>query len=194
MQMSKGAFAGHIGVSPGRVSQMIAEGLIGRDALVGEGRMAQIDVEKAVAQIRARRDTGQALGNGLMTRLEATPKGDGVLPAKDPDTTELIARERLDSERRKNRLAEIEEARRLGQLVPVEDMRREMGKELQRQANVYEGMIPDVANALAAQYGLPARDIIHLIRKVQAEKRAASAEARRQDAAEMPDSIEAVLK
>lgn len=197
MQMSKGEFASHIGVSPGRVSQMISEGLIGRDALVGEGRSARVMVEKAVEQIRARRNVGQALGNGLGTRLQATDRPlvpDTQLPSRDPDTAELIQRERLVAEQRKNRLAEVEEAQRLGDLVTTDDMRRELGKALQRQLNAFTGMVPDFANAISAQYGLPARDLVHLIRKVMNEKRGEAANAEASTAKSMPATIEVVLK
>lgn len=36
--MGKAEFADHIGVSPGRVSQYVAEGKISGDALIGSGR------------------------------------------------------------------------------------------------------------------------------------------------------------
>lgn len=195
MEMSKGDFAAHIGVTPGRVSQMITSGMIGADALVGAGRYARIKVEMAVAQIRGRRDVGQALGNGLGTRLSDTPtqQADAKLLPRDPDTTELIALERLASERRRNRLAEIEEAERMGRLVPAEDMQREVGKVAQRLVNTFTGMVPDIANAIAAEYSLPARDLVHLIRRVMNEKRADAAQELGATAAEMPDTVEVVV-
>jgi hypothetical protein len=67
--LSKGDFAAHIGVSAGRVSQYIAAGMIGPDALDGQGRNAKVIVARAVEQIKRKRNIGQALGNGLMTRL-----------------------------------------------------------------------------------------------------------------------------
>ena len=195
MEMSKGEFAAHIGVSAGRVSQMITSGMIGKDALVGEGRSARVLVETAVEQIRKRRDVGQALGNGLGTRLSDAPaqQADAKLLPRDPDTTELIALERLASERRRNRLAEIEEAERMGRLVPAEDMQREVGKVAQRLVNTFTGMVPDIANAIAAEYSLPARDLVHLIRRVMNEKRADAAQELGEAAAEMPDTVEVVV-
>ncbi|TIX19826.1 MAG: hypothetical protein E5V44_01955, partial [Mesorhizobium sp.] len=68
--MSKGDFARHINVTPGRVSQYISAGMIGKDALEGEGRSAKIIVSRAIEQIRQRRDISQALNNGLSTRLD----------------------------------------------------------------------------------------------------------------------------
>jgi hypothetical protein len=72
--VGKAEFAAYIGVSPGRVSQYIAEGKISGDALVGPGRASRIRVEIAVAQLRERLDPGQMTGNGKTTRLgEAAP-------------------------------------------------------------------------------------------------------------------------
>ncbi len=56
-------------VAPSRVSHWKRDGLIFGDAIVGRGRAAKIDVEKARAQLRSRRDPGQALGNGGKTKL-----------------------------------------------------------------------------------------------------------------------------
>jgi hypothetical protein len=64
MELSKVDFAAHIGVTKGRISQMIASGIIGRDAMQGEGRSARIVVEKAVEQIRTGGMSGRRWGMG----------------------------------------------------------------------------------------------------------------------------------
>jgi hypothetical protein len=79
--LTKGHFAQLIGVTPARVSQYVADGLLDADALVGSGRAAMVVVEVAKRQLRERRDPIQALGNGLKTRLDpepATPAGDSI--------------------------------------------------------------------------------------------------------------------
>jgi hypothetical protein len=68
--LSKSEFAERIGVSPGRVTQYISTGKISDMALVGSGRGQRIRPELAIAQLRARLDAGQMLGNGKRTRLE----------------------------------------------------------------------------------------------------------------------------
>lgn len=69
--VSKGKFAELTGVTPGRVSQWIAEGKIGPDALVGEGRNAKINVRLACEQLKRRLNVDQRFGaNGLGTRLD----------------------------------------------------------------------------------------------------------------------------
>lgn len=187
---AKGEFARAIGVSPGRISQMITEGIIGADALEGTGRGARIRVAVAKLQIAARRNPGQALGNGLTTRVH------DVQPQAQPDrsppaletllTSDLprqLQEERLEGERRKNRIAAREEALALGQLVPADQVRAELGRVLQEAANFNAGLITDFATAIAGEYGLPQRDLLHMLRRVSNEKRAELAERLRANAA-----------
>src|SRR4051812_45124690 len=107
MEMSKGDFAAHVGLSPGRISQMIASGIIGPDALKGEGRGARIVAEIAKRQIGERRHPGQAMGNGLLTDIEADEPIDESASAGSPpslvkdDPAKQILVERLEQERRK---------------------------------------------------------------------------------------------
>ena len=70
--MAKAEFADLIGVSPGRVSQYVAEGKISGEALVGSGRAQRVRPEIAVAQLRERLDPSQMAGNGKGTRLGNT--------------------------------------------------------------------------------------------------------------------------
>lgn len=195
MEMAKGDFASHIGVSAGRVSQYIAAGIIGSDAISGEGRSARIIVERAVEQIAARRNVSQSLGNGLTTRINFEPPSE---PDPSPaiatnDPARLIQLEKLEQERRRNRLATIDEAKALGELVPVEDFRREIGKVTQTLVNTFNGMAPDIANAFAAKFGVSQRDALHLVRQVMAENRAVAAEALREAGSVMPETVEAVI-
>lgn len=206
MDMSKSEFAAHIGVSAARITQYLQAGIIGPDALIGEGRHARINVEAAKAQIARRRHPGQALGNGLLTRLgppgeraqavgpaAAQSAGDGDLDlggALKQDPAHLIQLERLEQERRKNRTGAIEEARALGRLVDAESFRREIGKTAQTLVSTFMGMAPDIANALAAKFGLSQRDVLFEVRRVMNDKRASAATALRLAADELPESEE----
>ncbi len=203
--LSKGEFAAHINVTPGRVSQYISSGIIGSDALVGEGRAARINVAKAIEQIRARRHIGQALGNGLLTDLappqmprpqRVEPEADGGAPSplKRADPAELIQLERLESERRKNRMAAVDEARSLGQLVEAEAIEREVGRAVQKAVSAFTGMAPDLANAIAAKFEVSQRDVLHLIRQVMNDKRAALAAQLKAEASGMPETREVVVE
>jgi hypothetical protein len=201
MEMSKGEFAASIGVSAGRVSQMIASGIIGRDALKGEGRGARIIAEVARRQIADRRHPGQAMGNGLQTRLDMDggldEEASRQVPASPPllkdDPAKQILVERLEQEQRKNRMARIEEARQLGELVLAEDMQRAIGKALSDQLAIFTGMAPDIANAIAAKFELPQRDVLHLVRQVMNEKRGVAAAKVRSAGAAMAETVETEL-
>jgi hypothetical protein len=196
MMMSKSDFAAHIKVSAGRVSQMLTAGIIGADCLVGEGRHAKIDVTKAVEQISLRRDIGQSLGNGIGTLLTVpeeptTPR----LPSgnKTDDLAQQLQQERLESERRKNRIAASDELVRQGQLVPSDQVRASMTK-LARQVDEENGaMLADFASAIASKFELPQRDVLHLLRQVRSEKKAAASERARARAAEIPATVEMVV-
>lgn len=200
--LSKGEFARHINVSAGRVSQMISEGIIGRDALEGEGRMARVVVARAVEQIRRRRDVGQASGNGLMTRLDdpeprLTPAPDGLastLASRSDDLAEKIQQQRLEDLQRKNRLAAIEEHRQVGALIQADDMKREVAKAVQDVISVFLGMAPDLANAIAAKFGVPQRDVLFEVRRVMADRRAEASAARRDAAEALPTTVMAEVE
>lgn len=210
--MSKGDFARHINVSAGRVSQYIAAGMIGKDALQGEGRSAKIIVAKAVEQIRQRRDIGQALGNGLSTRLdldetdEAADAG-GLLPAgvgkpaddgdrqlKPPSIDDEIKRERLESDRRRNRIAAQDEAVRLGQLVEAVKIKAAATKEMVAQREAFLAMLPDCATEVHSKYGVPQRDCLHLLRKVITEGMTKFADRQRRLAAGLPETVDAIIE
>lgn len=206
MELSKVDFAAHIGVTKGRVSQMIASGMIGRDAMQGEGRSARIVVEKAVEQIRTRRHVGQALGNGLATRLDDVAAPPAETPAvteqkpptltlltKPDDTASLIQLERLEQERRKNRQADRDEAIANGKLVAGEELQRQVAKASQTVVNTFSGMAPDIANAIAAKFELPQRDVLHLVRQVMREKRLGAATALKTEAEALPETVETIV-
>ncbi|WP_292586520.1 hypothetical protein, partial [Mesorhizobium sp.] len=177
--MSKGDFARHINVTPGRVSQYISAGMIGKDALEGEGRSAKIIVSRAIEQIKQRRDISQALNNGLSTRLDldetgeaagagdllpagaGKPSDDGERQPKTPSVDDEIKQERLQSERRRNRVAAQEEAEKLGRLVDAGTVRAEMAKLAQAVDDENAGMLADFATAIAAQFSVPQRDVLH---------------------------------
>lgn len=201
--LSKGDFAAHIGVTPGRVSQYIAAGMIGRDALDGQGRNAKVIVARAIEQIARKRDIGQALGNGLMTRLEldpvdapaadTKPTGAGSEPTQTSVDHEL-KQQRLEAERRRNRLAAEDEARSRGRLVDASQVRAEMTKLAQAIEDENAGMLTDFASAVAAEFKLPQRDVLHLLRKVRAEKKAGAADRARRRAAALPEFVEMIIE
>ncbi|HEV7436981.1 MAG TPA: hypothetical protein VGO22_19265 [Pseudorhizobium sp.] len=201
--MSKGDFARHIGVTPGRLSQYFTAGILDAAALEGEGRSARIRVPVAVEQIKVRRHVGQSLGNGLSTRLdldgEAAPPAQPTAssPAaqqlRSDDVASQIQLERLESERRKNRLAAVDELASQKRLVPADQVRSEMTK-LARQVDEENGaMIADFASAIASEFSVPQRDVLHLLRRVRNERKAVAADRLRANAQEVSETVEVVM-
>lgn len=192
MIATKQEFARLIGVSPSRISQYIKTGIIGPDALQGAGRSALVKVDIAKAQIAARRHAGQATGNGLFTRVAGGAGLDqgtaGGAPLPD-DLATQIQRAKLEEIERRNRMAQIEEARNAGRLVTVEDFRAELGKAVSDIQAVFTGMAPDIANALAAKFGVPQRDLLMVVTQTMTERRRVAAAERRSAADAMPETV-----
>lgn len=194
--MPKGAFAALIGVSAGRISQMISEGKIGEDALVGEGRSAKIRVDLARRQIGARRDISQALGNGLMTRVEAGPvegPASPTAPARPDSIEEQIKREKLRSSQLANRKSAEEEEARKGRFTETAEVRQEMGRLAASMLQAFEGSLAEMAADIAGQFGVPARDVEHTLRTRFRAVRTDLAKRHRRDADALPDTVETVV-
>ncbi len=153
--VTKSEFAGLIGVSRGRVSQMLAARQIDGDAIVGEGRSARINVEVARRQLDARLDLGQRLGANGRARLDAE--------SSDP-TDAAIKRQRLAQLELANEKARAEAAASSGRYVEADGARQEMGKIAGRLLASFEGGLPELASALAGHFQLPQRDVLHVLR------------------------------
>ena len=175
--ITKGEFARRREVSPGRVSQWISEGKISDAALVGVGREQRIRESIAVAQLRARTDTGQRFGNGAKTSLDLRPPAPGaapaaatpgapggeVIPIRD-DVASKIQLARLEQLERQNRRDAEEEAHKRGLYVYSGDVSRAMTKMLRDVLGAMDGALPDFATAIAARFELPQRELLHLLR------------------------------
>lgn len=197
--VSKGDFARLINVSPGRVSQMITEGKIGPEAIEGEGRRARIRVDVARRQIGERTDLGQRFGNGLDTQLNAQlelrPADPGsaavvtrtVVPAPPSDPmADAIKRERLRGLQMANeRLAEDRLAEQ-GRYVRADQTQAAMTRLAGSILTIFEGGLADIASAIAAELGVPQRDVLHKMRAEFRNIRAKAAEAARRDLVDMP--------
>lgn len=208
--LSKGEAARELNVSPGRVSQYIAEGKIYGAAIVGEGRSAKINVDLARQQLRSSLDIGQRFGNGIATDLSdrevevvaddpaeergtTEETGDQVAASRlrerlrvvDP-TEEAIKLARLQSIQYGNReKAEAELARR-GTYLRTDEVAAAMSKIAGSMLNVFEGGLADLATAVSAQFKVPQRDALHLLRSEFVKLRAKAAEAARRAGNEMP--------
>lgn len=196
--VAKGEFARRVNITPGRVSQMIAEGKLA-GCLVGEGREQRIDYDKAVEALKVRRDPGQALGNGLKMQLApaaapaavATAPTPADAPRSEADEIDLkLRREKLVEAEARNRKLREEEKARAGTYVLAEHVRIETAKLASTILQMFEGGLSDIGSEIAATYKLPERDLKHLLRKRFREVRTAVSQRLTQEALAAPDLIE----
>lgn len=201
--LSKGEFAKAMGVSPGRVSQWIAEGKIGLDAMHGTGHRARIYPDIARAQIAGRTDAGQRIGNGLGTMMAAERLGPTDAQAdaqrglplpppgadRPPTVAEQIAAAQLEKIQQQVRKGAEEERARAGLYTPTADVTRALGRLASDLMTAIEGGLPEVANALSAKFGLPNRDLLHELRGAFRVIRERAAEAHAAKAAAEPEHI-----
>ncbi len=190
--VSKGEFAAELGVTAGRVSQLIGAGQIYGAALVGDGRLAKINVRVASEQLRRTLDLSQRFGaNGRADLsagdIESAPPVD-FPPKRNVDTE--YQEERLRQIRYANRKADEAERERRGFYVAASDAKRDMGKIATRMLNIFEGAMPDLASAIAAQFGVPQRDALHLLRTEFRGLRARGEAQARAEAAGLPQLVE----
>jgi hypothetical protein len=204
--VSKGEFAALIGVSPGRVSQYLTEGKISAAALQGSGRSAKIIVERAKADLRITLDVSQRLGNGIETRLDpgeismpaGTADGDGGVKSspfvKEPPQLSGIDHEikqqKLEQLRRANRNAAIADAQASGVLMETEAAKAGMLRVASGMMLVFEGGLTDLASAVAAEFKLPQRDVLHLMRREFRKVRETAAKHVKAEAVDLPESVE----
>lgn len=215
--VSKGEFARRRGVSPGRVSQWIAAGQIAGAAIVGEGRAAQIRESVAIEQLRAKLDPMQMAGNGLSTSLKPaaavarqaplpagadvlpfgpapTATAPGVPPPATPTAGEAIEDEikrlRRDQLLRAEREAQRQEAIAAGQLTDAGAAKAAAARETARLVTMFEGSLSNFATAIAAEFKLPQRDVLHLLRGEFRKFRGVVAAVVRDQAEAMPSVVE----
>ncbi|MFT0892215.1 hypothetical protein [Pseudochelatococcus sp. G4_1912] len=188
--VSKSRFAMLCGVSPGRVTQWISEGKIDASGLEGEGRSARIRVKPASEQLRLRLGTSQRYGlNGLGTRL---PDEGIEAPIHQPLSVEArIAAEKLAQAEMTTARMQREEMAARGIYTLSKDAQIEMTRLAGSMLTIFEGALPDFASAIAGQFELPSRDVLHLLRQQFRDVRERAASSCKNEAQDMPEFIEA---
>jgi len=185
---TKTQFALRCNVSQGRVSQWIAAGKIKPGSLEGDGRSARVRVEAALADLKRSLDVSQSIGlNGFTTRLAApepsrpeaasaavtgapvpTQASDAPppqTPSRADDTAEQIAQERLRQAQIQTRRAEREEALHVGRYMLREDAEAQIARTAGIVLTTVESGFNTMADALAAEFGIPRRDVLHTLTK-----------------------------
>ncbi|SHO65827.1 hypothetical protein SAMN02745172_02474 [Pseudoxanthobacter soli DSM 19599] len=196
--VSKGEFARLSNVSPGRVSQWISEGKLSGAALVGSGRTARINVAEARRQLRQKLDISQRLGNGLDTDLGADSPadpapatgGEAASRAKPPGIDYEIKREKLEAMRRAKRREEEESRARAGVYTRTEDVARSARSMVSTIMSGFEGGLAQFADAIAAKFDVPKRDVLHLLRAEYRTVRQKMAAAQRRALANLPVHVD----
>lgn len=203
---TKGEFAAMIGVTPGRVSQYLTEGKIRATSLEGVGRGARIIVERAKADLRLTLDVSQRLGNGFETRLDPsqTPTGEqpgqtytqppSVAPPTLGGVDYEIKQHKLDQLRRANRNAAIADAQNSGLLMETDAARAGKAKVANAMLLVFEGGLTEFATAIAAEFKVPQRDVLHLLRREFRKIRESAAKQARAEAVQLSATVETVLE
>lgn len=206
--MSKSEFAKLINVSAGRISQYIASGQIGPDALEGAGRSARIVVDRAKRQLNGRLDVAQRVGmNGLTTRISITPNALPVSGAADAPllqqadkravetfqtqsdlVADQIAREKLDQAKIQTARAKREEALASGRFILADEARSEITRAVAMAYRVMEGGLADMATHLAGQFELPQRDILHHLQQAYRKVRERAAQGFTEQQASVPQT------
>lgn len=182
--MTKGEFARLINVTPGRVSQYIASGQIGPDALDGIGRNARIIVDKARRQLTGRLDVAQRVGlNGLGNRVtvpDVTQPGSETSNYRPPSQSDAIAdqiaKEKLEQAKMQTARAKREEALAEGRYIRADEAKAEITRAVAMAYRVMEGGLADMATHLAGQFEVPQRDILHHLQKAFRDVRARAAQ------------------
>lgn len=207
--ISKSEFARRRNVTPPRVTQWIEARKIFGDAIVGEGRSAQIRESIACQQLNRTLDPSQRLGNGLGTRLEIPARlsldpsaagqhkesqsaEDGGATRRDPNlmtTQDLIAEQKLIQLRRQNERDRIEDAKARGDLVEAAGAQAQFARATAQLISSIEGKLSEMATSIAAEFKLPQRDLLHAIRVKFREARQQMANETHTRAADLPELV-----
>lgn len=197
--VSKSEFAALINVSAGRVSQFIAAGQISPSAIVGSGQRAKINVQQAKADLRLTLDVAQRLGNGSETRLDAddisVPSAAIASAVKETQSgvDYEIKQQKLEQLRRANRNAAIADAASDGFFTETAAARAELSKAAASMMMSFEAALNEFATALSAEYKMPARDVLHLLRREFQRIREKEAKKNAAAAAQVSATVESVI-
>lgn len=106
-----------------------------------------------------------------------------------PNTIEdQLKRAKLEEQLRRNRIQASEEALRSGLLMSSDEAREQMARIAGQVLQLFEGALPDFAARIAEKFGVPQRDVLHLLREETRKLRSSAAEKEKERARAMPKS------
>jgi hypothetical protein len=119
----------------------------------------------------------------------------GPAPAPARETIEdQLKRAKLEEQLRRNRIMASEEAERQGRLLAAADARQQMARVAGLMLQIFEGALPNIADAMAAQFGVPQRDVLHLLRAEMRKVRSAAARNERARSQDVERNVTARLE
>lgn len=167
MQLSATELADRIGLSKGRISQLVSEGKLA-GCYVGDGRQRRFDLDKAVQALKGNLDPAQMLGNGAETKRKLaelartggeeaerprspSARSDGPLLAGDNDRYELARAAKAEEDLRAMRLRN---GREEGLYVYAAEVERQVASVLAQEIAEFENVLRDGARAVADKLGV----------------------------------------
>lgn len=177
-----------LGVSKGRISQLVADGTL-EGCYRGQGRARVFDARKAAEVLDKRLDPGQRLGNGAAAdqarRLLLEEGGDAEPELEVPQESAPLARGDDDRYRLARTQKAEEEARRIrrqnaeeeGRYVLADAAAREMRRLLLAEISGVETVIRDGARAIADELGVDFKSARQILRDAWRAHRASRADA-----------------
>lgn len=180
-RVTKGDFARIRGVSPGRVSQWIAEGKLHGEALIGEGRSAQINLDKAQEQLGGTLDFDQHQAQAL-----AKPAAPTASLTPEQQRIHAVKAETAEIELRRLKREELEQQ---GILVNAMQARQAWGRELSELVAAIEQWLPDAAAQLEKQLQVDHKQGTTILRHAFRDFRAKRADLARNAAFGQPELI-----
>lgn len=178
-----------LGVSRGRVSQLVSEGKLD-GCYAGEGRARRFDVHKCAQALDRKLDLGQRMGNGAgtadaiqrlraATDMEAVEPGSALPRAADGDA---------DANRYQRARAELAEARALkerlnlaateGRYVLASEVELSTKRAIAAEIAEMEAFVRQAAERIAVEHELPAAEVKATLRglwRAHRERRSRSA-------------------
>ncbi|MFT3973316.1 MAG: hypothetical protein QM699_07665 [Amaricoccus sp.] len=166
-ELSGVELAGMLGITKGRVSQLVSEGKLA-GCYRGDGRDRRYDPVAVARALGKRIDMGQQLGNGARTQAAAASiLQASVVPAQTPSpaaaipTTQVAEYEKARTEKAQ------EEARRLrrlnaeaeGTFVLAEEVARQVRRQIGQEVAEVATFIRDAARAIADRHQLDFKDV-----------------------------------
>jgi len=180
-RVTKGQLAAIAGVSPGRVSQWISEGKIHGDALIGEGRSAQINLDVAREQLGITLDFVQRDAQALAKPAAAAPT---VTPQQQRLHDVKVETAEIELNRLKRQELEAQ-----GLYVRTAEARQAWGRELADLISGIEQDLPDWGLRIERELSVDHKRATSLLRQLFREFRTKRADLARNAAFARPELI-----